>query len=523
MMRSKIFVLVYALLIVSIAIALIPIDPFRVKAQSIILSLKPESTIGPPPDLGETLTLKLHVADVSNLWSWKVQITWDPVVLSLASSPVEGPFLKSAGATLFLVMPPTPGEIGEMSSTLLSRVSANGSGDLASLTFAVVSYGMTNINLTSTVLKDPTVEHNEIPHTAIGATFQLAQPPSTSPVAAFMPENLTSFVVGDTMYLDAQPSAGGYDTMPAGDETACPIANFTWQIDVGSDGSVDITLEGINGSFVCAAQGEIAVNLTVYAPDPVPPSHEDYVEYDSTVHLFFVQERLNNSRIDVYTDQGGEYPEDSGGAYGPQQLVSIYALVTYEDAPLANQYVAFEILNNNITMAYRTGLTNAQGIATTEFRLPWTENPEELFGMWTLIGVAEVAQTIINDTCSFTYGLAVYIVTAQIMDHLNQPAQLFTPGQTARINVTITNTQETPLETAVAVTLFDEASVPIGAAYVIIVVPAQTTTSEVVDLNIPTWAFAGAATAYVNAFTQLPQDLGVPYCPEHEVQFTINP
>jgi len=109
--------------------------------------------------VGTTINLTLYVQDVSSLWSWKVNVTWDNSMLQLAptNNVTEGPFLSSNGAsaTLFVETPPTPGNIHELSSTLLENSSVTGSGALATISFTVENFGNTTINITDTRLLNP--------------------------------------------------------------------------------------------------------------------------------------------------------------------------------------------------------------------------------------------------------------------------------------------------------------------------------------------------------------------------------
>jgi len=136
----------------------------RVQAQSTTISLIDQSVGNQTHttfyrDIGATINLTLYVQDVSQLWSWKINVTWDNSMLQLAPTDnvTEGPFLSNNGATstLFLEAPPTPGNIHELSSTLLENTSVTGSGDLAYIVFTVQDYGNTTINITDIRVLNP--------------------------------------------------------------------------------------------------------------------------------------------------------------------------------------------------------------------------------------------------------------------------------------------------------------------------------------------------------------------------------
>ncbi|MDH7607718.1 MAG: hypothetical protein QHH12_08220, partial [Candidatus Bathyarchaeota archaeon] len=73
-------------------------------------------------------------------------------------------------------------------------------------------------------------------------------------------------------------------------------------------------------------------------------------------------------RIDLFTNK---VPFDGRGlnrqsdAFQPQELVELYARVTYNNAPIANWFVAFQVLDPlNRTVAVCTNSTDDDGIAT---------------------------------------------------------------------------------------------------------------------------------------------------------------
>jgi hypothetical protein len=140
-------------------------------------------SVSPASRVISTLTgnfnLTIHVDSVSNLWSWKVNVTWDPTVLTLTSNPAEGSFMSSAGPTFFIAAPARSGQIPEISDSFTITTSVNGSGDLAYLTFRAVNAsnynyasGGSQVNITSTVMLDPA--YNNIAYTSTNCTVHVA-------------------------------------------------------------------------------------------------------------------------------------------------------------------------------------------------------------------------------------------------------------------------------------------------------------------------------------------------------------
>src|SRR5208283_3991612 len=68
------------------------------------------------------------------------------------------------------------------------------------------------------------------------------------------------------------------------------------------------------------------------------------------------------SLIEVFTDRGGTGVGANSGAYGPQDLVQMYALVTYNNASVASQAVSFCVQNSiGSVIALRVVQTNTTG------------------------------------------------------------------------------------------------------------------------------------------------------------------
>jgi hypothetical protein len=130
-------------------------------------------------EIGDTFELNIQVDNVTNLWSWGLNLSWNPDVLEIVGDPIEGDFLKQGGSTLFIAAPTDNdyGNIPSLSCTLLSYSGINGSGLLATAEFRVVSSGTTDIDidwleLYSTADGDPIA----ISTTSAGSVFNSTSP-----------------------------------------------------------------------------------------------------------------------------------------------------------------------------------------------------------------------------------------------------------------------------------------------------------------------------------------------------------
>ena len=117
-----------------------------VRADATTLTLTPATTVGPPPDVGATFTLTLHVTGVTNLWSWVIGLKWDPAILDLQSMHEVQTFINSDSAGTIWgpgAIHHSTGVLDEVSDTRLSNTGVSGDGDLATFTFKVVGHSNT--------------------------------------------------------------------------------------------------------------------------------------------------------------------------------------------------------------------------------------------------------------------------------------------------------------------------------------------------------------------------------------------
>lgn len=224
--------------------------------------------------------------------------------------------------------------------------------------------------------------------------------------------------------------------------------------------------------------------------------------------------------IDVFT----EHPAGFNG-YGlgvpsdmflPQEEVTVYAEVLYNDWPVQHKLVGFEVIdNNNRTWLKAQAFTNESGIATYSFRLPWPcENPEKLFGEWTVIATVEIAEEVVSDYVNFKYDYLVHITK------VTTNKSTYAHGETITISFDFTSKAMQEYPVLFSIVLYDELNVPVimttksltvsGAKYC-----QDKPYSGSVTLEIPKWAFAGYATLKVNCFDKDPAKGGTPWCPEY--------
>ncbi len=498
------------------------------------LSLKPSVVATQGLTIGSTFDVTVHVDNVENLWQWVFLLTWDPTVLTIQSGPTEGPFLRSAGTTFFNSAPKlnvTQGFLNETSCTLMALTGVSGSGDLATIKFKVVGYGTSQINFVDV---SPVASLGGVPQTldspsppiactSVGTTFNLPNPnptptpsptPSPSPSGAygptanFLPLDGTYYSKGETVFLDASSSLPGQDTVIANE--SCPIISYGWRVEC-LNGTVFKSFNGKTANFT-AGNDDLRIILIVTASDPHPPSSPDFAEANSkSVLIHIASPQAGN--IDVFLDRGGSGQNASSAPFFPQESIKIFGLVTYRNSSVPNTDVVFTIYDAKASaIAVRVARTNSTGFAHTEFRLPWPEtSPESTFGIWSVGASVDILELTCNDWVSFNYNYAVAIETVQA------PPVVYKQIDTL-LNITLNGISATSI--LVAVTIYDAQMVPV-CCFTIPYMQAQGNATITVKINVPSWAFVGQATMYVNVLSGSPDNGGVPYTYEHLSNFQV--
>jgi hypothetical protein len=262
---------------------------------------------------GNIFTVGISISNSPDIDFWVLEIQWDPVWLELQTGSVndvvEGDFMKSHGNTSFVIQEPnnTAGVLPHIECALQSNESASGSGFLCYVNFratagndsigdAIISVvnpnGMSYLSLKSNQVS--------IDATMDGTVTIIAGPPPELPKAEFTPAQGIHFNVGDNITLNGSTSTGGVDFLPY--PNSCPITEWKWDLDVGDDGLVDLTLYGEIQSFVANDTYPIAITLTVTAPDPLPPTSHYYYPTDNETHVITA---ITSSK---FGDIGGSTP-----------------------------------------------------------------------------------------------------------------------------------------------------------------------------------------------------------------------
>jgi hypothetical protein len=466
-------------------------------------------------DINKVITVKVHVDNVANLFQWSVGVTWDKTVVDLTSVSEDTTWFKAAAqangdSTLWYAtaINHAAGTMQEFGAAIqgTSAASTTTGADVATLTFKIIGYSATGsaIQLTSTThaapeLLGPAPNHDVISSVAAPLTVVMTPPAPHGPLAAFT-MNATFAHVGDHIHLDSSSSAPGFDGFNnvaidgtfwtlGGAYTGSQPTGTTADITVGSAGTVTVSLRvtaGSTGSNTAPSQ-----TITVVA---IP----------------------TGANLDVYTDRGvGMINSDP---YAPQELVTVYGAVTYNNVPVVNKLVTFQVYDNSSnTVAIVQGTSDTNGIATATFRMPTPDVNGSLgfWGTWTIVGTVDVSQVVKTDTVTFT---CAWLVTQASLS----PDSPVVRGIVAHANFTLVNTRSVPMPVYYSVTWYDECGVALGCDKFNVVLSGHQSLPVTLQKTIPTYSYVGTGKIFADVMTQFPAMGGVAYCPENTAVIVIN-
>jgi uncharacterized protein YfaS (alpha-2-macroglobulin family) len=101
----------------------------------------------------------------------------------------------------------------------------------------------------------------------------------------------------------------------------------------------------------------------------------------------------------VFTQEGGQGLNVSGGNFAPFDNVSIYAHLTQEGNNLEDAPVAFAIYRPDNSLIARTTLTNSSGIAKSDIYLLPSEG--QVIGIWHVFANTTASNEAVSNTLSF--------------------------------------------------------------------------------------------------------------------------
>ena len=528
-----------------------------------------------PYDVGSKFNATVEIQDVSLMTGFTVTMGWNAVFLQWTGNKWNSAWLKGlidAGewtSPLGTIkndweIPQVPnlgGVDGFASSALGAQYNKTGTFELFTLEFQVMNYGGCGLYISKTW--EPAYPGNQkeqllhlfvpwspsgwgTPTTPMGETepydvvwaapgylgisnlLLIVMPPpprapeATKSVAPPFPK------VGETLTVTVTQVKPGFNGL-----ALCPITQVTIDWDDGSpteSGAPSGDPLSIAFTHNYSVKGTYYLKAYCFAANM--PLALAWHNLTNVVNVIEVPK----TGIDVYQvrpeGNEGEGPDVPGRPYDPQALVTLEAFVFYGGDAVQAKIVAFEVTVGLECILYRTDYTDENGIASIQFRIPnlcWEYGgPDELFGKWDVFVDVDIAQVKYNDTMQFDVGYIITLSNMVSVKSCTEPTaeEMFKKAEYVSFNVTITNIDWKYISAVIILVVYDENQVPIGQEIIQQSVAngefcSPYVTTICISLLIPKYAYVGAGTGYINAFTAIPSECGLPWCPEVSDSFLI--
>jgi hypothetical protein len=236
--------------------------------------------------------------------------------------------------------------------------------------------------------------------------------------------------------------------------------------------------------------------------------------------------------IDLYD----QYPDPFGGQgfyqssdmFWPQKDVELYANVTYNEWPMTNKLVGFEVRGpHNELVDLLMAVSDYYGVAHTTYHIPWPcDDPEYWFGVWTITATVDVVCIVVHDTLQFHFDYLVHWYGGDPYK-VTTDKEEYGHCEYINVNVTFGSHSQMPRWVLLTVSIRDELNYPIGTAAVLIQAGSTTFSqlknyTQVTRMCVLMRTATGTATIYVNAYIDWPSIGGSPYAPTFAPAPTVN-
>jgi hypothetical protein len=224
-----------------------------------------------------------------------------------------------------------------------------------------------------------------------------------------------------------------------------------------------------------------------------------------------------------YSGKGSNVPSD---AFGPGELVILYALVTEDELSLQNLLVTFYVQGPDGTSFGLTEKTNASGIATINFTIPYKcDNVTEVFGKWFTLANVLISDNLFQDTLTFEVNWIVKLISVRTMNGNLTYQTDFGIGGYVGVEITLRNIANCIKSTMLVILIKDELEVPVNYLEIhdFKVQPNEKLIFLYCKLYLPKWSHVGMAKIIVSALDASTSEGGVAYCPPVSTFFYIMP
>lgn len=239
----------------------------------------------------------------------------------------------------------------------------------------------------------------------------------------------------------------------------------------------------------------------------------------------------NYARVDVFTQKqpfSGKGQNVQSDAFGPQEIVFLYAEVWTDDSLVENILVAYNIMTPNGANFSISARTNSSDIATVNFTIatpPINITETEVFGYWRVIGTILYAGQTFSDTLMFRVDYVVKLLTVRTIIDDRTSRSSFGIGGDIGLEITLRSIAMTLRNATISILVKDELDFTANFSLIedLAVQPNEKLLFIYSKASLPKSSHIGIARVFISAFTAPISEGGVPFCPAISADFQITP
>lgn len=283
---------------------------------------------------GETFTVDVEVKDVDNLYSYQVNMSFDPNILEYVKV-TEGDILKEQPEGTNTVFPLVEeGWVLFMWSTLGKYPGVDGSRTLATVEFRVLEWGESYLNINNTIVlkNDSPYEDQKLTGTKLTemAFFGGGQVPKNIPFTAVNGffTNLEFPPVANFTYSPNRPKINETVTFNASTsyDQDGTIVSYEWNFGDGSNGTGEI----VTHQYV--ASGVHQVNLTVTDDTASNDTYTDDVTVRYTNDIKVINVKISKTEVTA-----GEIVSINATALNRGSITESFTITAYYDDTIIDE------------------------------------------------------------------------------------------------------------------------------------------------------------------------------------------
>ena len=338
----------------------------------------------------------------------------------------------------------------------------------------------------------------------------------------------TVVYVSDTVICTDKSEPNGGQIIARKWELAGPATNLT---DMHSS-----TME-----FHCDDVGTVNVTLTVWDDEDLSATITKQIEQKERIGCILDLYSSENRFCGQTTPNVGTGPNAPCDALSPDVNVTLFADVSWNGKPVMHVLVAFEVywyaypdgtpVDPPECVLFRTAETDKDGTARTWFRVP-TPCDAMMFGKWYAYASAKIQEVKQEDRMDFDVGYVITllsVITEKEVEGVYKPwNEFYAPCDWITPLISLKNIMWIDKVVTLVVVVYDDCDVPIGQIVKTVTVTGGEWCNpyerdiEILDaIHVPQHTYVGTGKIYVSAFTDLPHNCGIPYCPEVSHEFAL--